>query len=214
MSTTTTNDDLAPPAPSRPKSSVRPRWPARAVSYVLHARYLHVGAMLALAILLGVVLISKSIAVRGLEDDLKQQRTALIDQSRNALEAQTVDLLRLSATPLGWAVRAAMLDPNSLGDIDRYMGRLIKSKYVVRIALVDPEGKVIASTNLKLKGQSAGTAFPGTTVDTTEPRIDRLDDVIRVVVPVMDFTRRIGTLVFDYSMQSISSKLSDPPGSD
>jgi hypothetical protein len=209
MSTTATEHQAEPEhEPAAPQLHSKQPWPARLGSYVRRSPRLHLGAIVVLAILVIVVQLSKVVAVRGLEDDLSRQRAALIEQARAALDAQTVDLLRLSATPLGWAVHAAMLD-NSVGDIDIYMGRLIQSKYVRRIALVDPAGVVTASTNLKVKGQPAGAAFPGTDLDTTEPRIDHVDDVIRVVVPVMDFTRRIGTLVFDYSKASITSRLPD-----
>ncbi|MEO8553171.1 MAG: hypothetical protein ABI678_24530 [Kofleriaceae bacterium] len=93
---------------------------------------------------------------------------------------------------------------NASADIDAYMTKLIQSKYVKRVALVDPSGKVIAATNLKLTGQQVEAAFPGTSVDTTEPRVDHVDDVTRVVVPVMDFTRRIATLIYDYSDDAIT----------
>ncbi|MEO6777274.1 MAG: hypothetical protein ABI437_29765 [Kofleriaceae bacterium] len=151
----------------------------------------------------------KMVAVHGLENDLTEQRATLISGARVALETQTADLLRLSATPLGWAVRSAMLT-NASADIDAYMAKLIHAKYVKQVALVDATGKIIAATNLKLKGQQAAAAFPKTSVDTTEPRVEHVDDVTRVVVPVMDFTRRIGTLIYDYSDDAISRHFESP----
>ncbi|MEO9185164.1 MAG: hypothetical protein ABI467_16825 [Kofleriaceae bacterium] len=195
-------DAAKPPAtPERSGGRVR--------SFLLGARRFHL-VVIAVLIVVAVALQAwKMVVVHGLEDDLVAQRTALLAQSRHALETQTTDLLRLSATPLGWAIRSAMLT-NASADIDAYMAKLIQSKYVKRVALVDPTGKVIAATDLKLKGQLVGVAFPGTSIDTTEPRVEHLDDVTRVVVPVMDFTRQIGTLIYDYSDESINRHFESP----
>lgn len=162
-----------------------------------------------LVVLVVAAAVWKVLAVHELEQELAEQRVSLISKSRVALQTQTTDLLRLSTTPLGWAVRSAML-ANASSDIDAYMAELIRAKYVKRVALVDLSGTVIAATNLKLTGQPASAAFPGTIIDTSEPRITHIDDVTRAVVPVMDVTRRIGTLIYDYSDDSITRHFDSP----
>ncbi|MCX5745334.1 MAG: hypothetical protein NT062_22890 [Proteobacteria bacterium] len=108
-----------------------------------------------------------------------------------------MQLLRLSALPLAWAIRGEVLSSNP-GNIDTFMEKLVREKSVKRIVFVDAAGKVVSSTNLKLKDQLAATALPGIDLTATQPRVEPAGSDLRIVVPVMSFDRQIGTLVLDY----------------
>ena len=89
-----------------------------------------------------------------------------------------------------------------------YMDKLVQEKYVKRIVFVDASGKIVSSTNTKLKDQPAAAALPGIDMMATTPRVDRTGDDLRIVVPVMSYERQVGTLVLDYSTsRSIETKL-------
>jgi len=97
---------------------------------------------------------------------------------------------------------------NNTSNIDAYMTKLVQEKYVRRIVFADVRGVVVASTNVKLDGESATIALPGVDLVATRPRVDRAGSDLRLVVPVTAFERQIGTLVLDYSTgRSIDTKL-------
>lgn len=109
--------------------------------------------------------------------------------------------------PLAWAIRGEVLT-NNTSNIDAFMEKLVREKYVKRIVFVDAAGQVVSSTNIKLKNQPAAAALPGVDIVATQPRVDHSGSDLRIIVPVMSFERQIGTLVLDYSSgRAIDAKL-------
>lgn len=188
------------PRPSSDRSAAPSR--GRVASFLLGAPRFHLAVIVVLAIATLWFAIWRLVSVGSLEGKVRAERKA----ARAAMIAQSGELLQLSATPMAWAIRAELL-ANDVGDIDAYMQKLIKEKYVKRIVLIDASGTIIASTNTKLKGQLARVAVPDVALASTQPTVAQAGEDLRLVVPVMDFERQIATLVIDYAGQSIDAKL-------
>lgn len=138
---------------------------------------------------------------------LEREIAANKQQTREAMVAQSGELLQLTAMPLAWAIRGEVLT-NNTSNIDAFMEKLVREKYVKRIVFVDAAGKIVSSTNMKLKDQLSMTALPGVDIVATQPRVDQSGSDLRIIVPVMSFERQIGTLVLDYSTgRAIDAKL-------
>ncbi|HUH04405.1 MAG TPA: hypothetical protein VML75_20560 [Kofleriaceae bacterium] len=148
------------------------------------------------------ILVWRMVSVSALEREIATVK----EEARAGMMEQSGELLRLSATPMAWAIRAELL-ANDMTDIDAYMDKLITEKYVKRIVLVDASGTITASTNVKLKGQPAASALSGVNLEVSEPFITKDGSDLRVIVPIMDFESQIGTLVLDYSRLSLETKL-------
>lgn len=185
------------------RSDLGPTGGGRIVRLLLEPSRFH---LVLIVVLLGTVLglaVWRSVSVHRLEEELGASKA----QARGALYAQAGELLELSAIPLAWAIRAGVLS-NDLSDIDAYMDKLVKEKFVKRIVFVDATGTIVSSTNTKLKDQPAAAALPGIDLAATTPRVDRTGEDLRIVVPVMSYERKVGTLLLDYSTsRSIETKL-------
>lgn len=170
--------------------------------YLFGAPKLHLALIVLLAAASLAMFVWRLVSVTRLEGEVRDVKA----QARTAMVAQSGELLQLSATPMAWAIRAELLS-NDIGDIDAYMVKLVAEKYVKRIVFVDATGTIVSSTNVKLKGQPAAAALPGLQLTATTPRVEQAGSDLRMVVPVMDFERQIGTLVLDYASASIDAKL-------
>jgi len=199
-----TTAEAAPATPATPASSApasatpvsepaRPR--RRRAVYVTAA----VVALLVLAALS--VYVWKTIAVRGLEARLAAERVQSSSARRQALDAQARELLRLTARPLAWSVRAEMLRGN-LGQVDDYFRELVRERGVSSIILVDEKGKIALATNRKLETQPAASVISKALLEAPEVASEESGSSLRLAVPVMAFDRRIGTLVIDYDLQA------------
>lgn len=201
MMTTKTADALA----SSDGSSMTSNHRGRLASFLLGAPKFH---LVLIAVLLVTTLgfaMWRSISIYRLEGKIATNK----QQTRDAMVAQSGELLQLTAIPLAWAIRGEVLT-NNTSNIDAYMDKLVQQKYVKRIVFVDGAGRIVASTNVKLKDQPAATALPGVDIVATRPRVDRSGAELQIVVPVMSFERQIGTLVLDYSSgQAIDAKLAE-----
>ncbi len=177
----------------------------RVTKFLLSAPKFHLGLIVVLLATTVGFAVWRSVSIHRLEDEI-----AMTEQrARNAMVAQSGELLQLTAIPLAWAIRGEVLSGGTQ-NIDAYMEKLVHAKYVKRIVFVDAAGKIVSSTNSKLKGQPAATALPGVDMAATNPRIDESGGDLRVVVPVMSFERQVGTLVLDYSSRrAIDAKLGD-----
>lgn len=194
---------LDTPNTARPDETRHPRRRERVATLLLKPSKLHLVLVVVLAMTTLGFAVWRSASVHSLENEVAATRA----QARDAMTVQAGELLQLTAIPLAWAIRAGVMS-NDLRDIDMYMDKLVQEKYVKRIVFVDASGKIVSSTNTKLKEQDAATALPGIDLAATTPRVDQTGDDLRIVVPVMSYERQVGTLVLDYSTsRSIEKKL-------
>jgi hypothetical protein len=148
---------------------------------------------------LGVISLAawRAIDVARVERRASEERAALRAAATEALTTQTTSLLRLSALPLGWAVRSALLK-DDLSSVDTYLQRIVQERHVTGVALIGLDGKVRRASNRKLENHTAQEAFPGISIDAQSPTVVPADRDLRVVVPVMGYDRRLATLVLSY----------------
>jgi hypothetical protein len=167
--------------------------------------FLTVIAILVLIIL--VLYIWKGVAVGRVEERLEAQKAESTERLRDALALQTQETLRLSAVPLGWAVRTALLKDN-FEQADNYMQRLVKEPHVTRIVLVGQDGNVTLATDKKLEGQAASGLFSAGALRVSEATVlDEGEGEILLAIPVVSYDARLGTLILGYSRDSIESKV-------
>jgi hypothetical protein len=159
------------------------------------------GTIIALLVLAALaVYVWKTIAVRGLEARFAAERIESSSAQRQALTTQARDLLRLTARPLAWSVRAEMLRGN-LGQVDDYFRELVHERGVASLILVDKDGRIALATNRKLETQPATSVISKTLLEAPDVASEESGSSLRLAVPVMAFDRRIGTLVVDYDLQ-------------
>ena len=152
-----------------------------------------------------VVIVVLAVAVVGFagarivaERQAEEQRIALQEHFQAALAEQASSLLRMSALPLAWAVRSALLK-DDLTSIEGYLQRAV---------LLGGDDKIRLASNGKLNGRSAQETFPEIALGQQSPAVVTTDKEVRVVVPVMGYDRRLGTLILSYSRSGV-----DPAGS-
>lgn len=135
--------------------------------------------------------------VRGLERQFAAERNQLSTAQRQAIEGQAREMLRLSARPLAWAVRAELVRGN-VSQVDDYLREFVRERGVNAIALVGPDRKIQLATNRKLETQPADALVSKTILDATDVVIEPAGSTFRMGLPIMGFDRRFGVLVIDY----------------
>ncbi len=164
--------------------------------------YLTLSAVGALILAAAGVYVWQNVTVRQLQARFAAERNASTSAQRQALTTQARDLLRLTARPLAWAVRAEMLRDN-LGQVDDYFREFVRERGVSSLILVDKNGKIVLATNRKLETQAGDSVVAKNLLESNEVAIEETGTTLRMVVPVMSFDRRLGTLVIDYDAQAL-----------
>jgi hypothetical protein len=162
--------------------------------------------MVLILLILGMYL-WKLFAVQSLEESMENQRTEMIQRQQDALEAQAHAMLRMTAQPLAWAVRAEMMRDN-LSQVDDYFRDFVKEQGVQSIFLIDKNNQVAVATNRKLEAQPADSIVSQTIRDTKKVVIEPFESGLRLGIPIMSFNEKIGILVVDYDL--LDSKTPNP----
>lgn len=163
---------------------------------------LHAVVIVVLAIALVALAITHLVEIKRVKDGAAADRAALVERATAALDAKTSALLRLSALPLGWAIRDALLK-DDYTSADTYLQRIVQERNVTGAALIGADGKVRLASNQKLETHSAAEAFPGIAINQESPTVVPTTKVLNVVVPVMGYDRKLGTLIFSYARPSM-----------
>ena len=152
------------------------------------------------ALTLGVIAltVARAVEISRVKQRAAEERAAVLQAATEALATQTSSLLRLSALPLGWAIRSALLK-DDLNSVDTYLQRIVQERHVTGAALVGADGKVRLAGNRKLEKLSAEEAFPGLAINGQSPTVTPGEHDLRAVVPVMGYDRRLGTFIFSYA---------------
>jgi hypothetical protein len=140
----------------------------------------------------------KGFAVRRAENRLVEARTTWSEETRRALEGRTIELLRLSALPLGFAVRSAVIE-GDLRTVDAYLDRLVAEPRVERVVFADAGGRVVVATDESLVGRSLTDVYPRLEVASDQPDVYLQGDRFHAVVPITGINERLGILVLTYA---------------
>jgi hypothetical protein len=183
--------------PAAPKAVESPVEPFR---FAVPRKILYAAAgLVALLVLLPLGVFGwRALTVRGLERRMDSQRTELVENKRQALKLQARDMLRLSARPFAWAVRAEMLRGN-LGQVDDYIRQFVRETGVRSLMLVGKDGRIQLASDRKLETQSAEPLASKEIRNATDVVVEEAGEFIRMAVPVMGFDERMGVLVVDYA---------------
>ena len=179
-------------------------WRERFKGWIISSPRLHAVIIGALALALVALAIAHVVEVHSVRDAAADERAALVQSATQTLTDQTSSLLRLSALPLAWAIRGALLK-DDVATADAYVQRMVQEKHVKGVALVTADGKVRLAGNRKLEGHPAAEAFPGVLLNEAEPVVVTSDSVLRAVIPIMGIDRRLGTLIFTYAAPSVDA---------
>ncbi len=163
--------------------------------------YLTGGVITLLILLAAGVWVWKALAVRSLEARLASARNESSSARRQALTMQARDLLRLTARPLAWAIRAELLRSN-LGQVDDYFREFVRERGVSSLMLVGPDGRIVLATDRKRETQPADGLVSKALLEATDVAVEEAGTTLRLGVPVMGFDKRLGLLVVDYDSQA------------
>lgn len=171
--------------------------PPRPLSRQRLILYVGGGLIAALALLAVAIYAWNLVTVGRLRDRFEAERAQSSSAQKQALTGQARELLRLSARPLAWSVRAELLRGN-LSQIDDYFREFVRERGVTSLLLVDKDGRIALATNRKLETQPAASFVARPLLDASEVVVEESGATMRMAVPVMGFDRRLGTLVIDY----------------
>src|SRR4051812_22058048 len=147
--------------PSPPESSPADRHSttARALQWVKTNPTLHAVVIVVLCVALLATAVADIVTRRTVERRASTEREELLHSSTETLAAQTSALLRLTALPLGWACRSALLK-DDLTAIDTYLRRMVQEPHVTGVVLAGPDGVITHASDQKLQGRPAQKVFP------------------------------------------------------
>jgi hypothetical protein len=183
----------APPPKAAPREP-----PPFQLSVPRRILYLVGGLVAALVLLPLGVYVWRALTVRALEHRMDAQKTEMVEARQQALRVQARDMLRLSARPYAWAIRAEMLKGN-LNQIDDYIRQFVREPGVRSLVLIGKDGKVLLASDRKLETQSADALASKAIRQATEVVIEEPGEFIRMGVPIMGFDERLAVLVVDYA---------------
>lgn len=172
---------------------------SRSLHWVKTNPMLHAVVIVALSLAIVVVAVAGMVSRRSEEHRAAAERAELVRTTNATLAAQTSALLRLSALPLGWAFRAALLKDDATA-IDTYLRRMVQEPHVTGIVVVGADGKISHASDQKLQGRPAQGLFPDVPLNGQSPTSVTADREVRIVVPLMGYDRRLGTLVLGYAL--------------
>lgn len=165
-------------------------------------KYLYIIAIF-IILLLGMYL-WKIIAVNNVQKKIEAQRLEVIGKSQQIITEKTRYFLRLTTTPLVWAVRKEMLKEN-YEQINEYIKILVKEPHIKQILIVKSDGMVVATTDKKLEGIPFPSHYPKAYLEKNEIFItDDQDGRIITISPIMGFSKKLGTLLMVYEPEKIN----------
>jgi hypothetical protein len=152
-------------------------------------------------VVLGVIVwlyLSKSMALKRVEEGAAAQRTALLKQ----VDARQTDMVKQSlilfSMPLAWAIRREMMADN-LDQVDQYVTELVKQKGIELVAVAKADGVIAVASDRKQLGTALGTLYDKRYLSAEQVSVEETaPGQWLMVVPVMGMNARLGTVVVEY----------------
>jgi hypothetical protein len=110
-------------------------------------------------------------------------------------------MLELFSVPLAWSMRTEAIQED-YDQIEEYMLELIRQPAVRGVAFVDDDGTVKLATDRKMQNESAQRLF-GDLTAADETVLRTVDDELRLMVPVLGYNIRLGSLVVVFSSEML-----------
>ncbi len=133
------------------------------------------------------------------KDSQAKKQTSTIEKLANEkLTANNEEWLKALAKPLIWSIRSEMLRGN-LEQVNIFTSDMVKEKNFQFIHIIDPDEKIINSTDKKLEGQSATGMFDSALLKTDSVLILKKDNIITLSAPIMGYDKRLAVLILNYA---------------
>lgn len=133
--------------------------------------------------------------------DFKAKRNcnSIVENAREQIQQNNVEMLRLFSRPLVWSIRAEMLRGNN-EQIDLLIADLVRENNIENIFVIDLDGNVFVSTTKRQEGQPASDFVNPDVLSADVTLIQEAgENKLRLVAPVLGFDKRIGTLVIEFT---------------
>ena len=172
----------------------------RPKTYVSKRNTMLIAALVILALFAG-LWIWKSVQISNIKKDSAERQQALKQRADEVLMEAEMKYMKLIAKPYVWAIRTEMMRGN-IDAVNLYANDMVKEKNFQSIMVADDKGTIISSTDKKLEGKDFSSVGKSAYLTTDSTIIDQVNkSTLMVSSPVMGFNKRIGTLVFNYTIQ-------------
>lgn len=146
----------------------------------------------------------KTISVNSVREEVKVERKNLTAKVNQIVLERNLELVRLSAIPLSWAVRSEMVKENH-ENINQYFKQLVQANRFRSITLSAADGKIIVATDKSLEGKMVANVYSPTVQDQFETTVKVLPNrEIMAVVPVLGVAGKLGVMVLVYVPETIN----------
>lgn len=172
----------------------------RPKAYVSKRNTMLIAALVILALFAG-LWIWKSVQISNIKKDSAERQQALKQRADEVLMEAEMKYMKLIAKPYVWAIRTEMMRGN-IDAVNLYANDMVKEKNFQSIMVADERGTIISSTDKKLEGKDFSSVGKSAYLTADSTIIDQVNkSTLMVSSPVMGFNKRIGTLVFNYTIQ-------------
>ncbi len=128
-----------------------------------------------------------------------REKVAIEKMATAQLNEKNQTMLKLLAKPLVWSIRAEMLRGN-MEQVNIFTTDLVKEKNFQFIYMIDPDGKIIASTDKKLEGQTVAGMFDAALLKTDSVIVVNNEaGMLTMAAPVMGFDKQLAVIVLKYA---------------
>ena len=124
------------------------------------------------------------------KDVQKNSQIALVEKKAlEKLDQNNREMLTALSKPLIWSIRAEMLKGN-LEQVNIYVKDIVKEKNFQVLQIIDPDGKVILSTNKKVEGKNANILYDSTMLSADAIKIYHSDNNLLIMsAPIMGYDK-------------------------
>jgi hypothetical protein len=158
-------------------------------------------AILGVIVLFSALWIWKSVEINTVKKESERREQALKRRADEVLMEADLKYMKLIAKPYVWAIRTEMMRGN-IDAVNLYANDMVKEKNFQSIMVTDDKGVIVSSTDKKLEGKGFSTIGKNVYLTTDSTIVDQVNNnTLAVSSPVMGFNKRIGTLIFNYTIQ-------------
>lgn len=146
------------------------------------------------------------ISVYFYKDHVANKQIENIEQLANQqLLDNNNEMLTVLSKPLVWSIRAEMLRGN-LEQVNIFVKDIVKEKNFELIQIIDPNNKIILSTDKKLENIEAKTLYDTAILNHNELKIyNTNNEVLLLTTPIMGYDKKLGLLVIKYKPNKFNS---------
>ncbi len=197
-------ENLNPIADGGPPGQAGSKSDSKRSTFVLVKKHWRLLFTLLLLFLIAVMYQWKTISVNSVKDKMKAERKHLTAKVNQIVLDKNLELVRLSAIPLSWAVRSEMAKENH-ENIDQYFKQLVRVNRFRSITLSAADGKIIVATDKSLEGKMVANVYSPAVRDQFETTVKPLPNgEIMAVAPIMGVAGKLGVMVLVYAPETIN----------